>query len=54
VSLVFMIAMASPHEQAGLLSKLMSLFQDSAELENLKSCKSKSEVIKILNKHEIV
>ncbi|MGQ2374106.1 PTS sugar transporter subunit IIA [Companilactobacillus zhachilii] len=54
VSLVFMIAMASPHEQAELLSKLMSLFQDSAELENLKSCKSKKEVIKILNKHEIV
>lgn len=54
VSLVFMIAMASPHEQAGLLSKLMSLFQDSSELENLKSCKNKNEVIKILNKHEIM
>lgn len=54
VSLVFMIAMASPHEQAGLLSKLMELFQDPTELENLKSCKNKNDVTAILNKHGII
>lgn len=54
VSLVFMIAMSSPHEQAGLLSKLMGLFQDPKELEKLKACRSKKEVSNILNKHEII
>lgn len=54
VTLVFMIAMASPHEQAGLLSKLMDLFQDSSELEKLKICHTKNEVTTILNKHGII
>lgn len=53
VSLVFMIAMASPHEQAGLLSKLMGLFQVPEELDKLKACKTKEEVISILHNHEI-
>ena len=53
VSLVFMIAMASPHEQAGLLRKLMGLFQVPEELDKLKACKTKEEVISILHNHEI-
>ena len=53
VSLVFMIAMSTPHEQAGLLSKLMGLFQDPEELEKLRICKTKEEVMEILQKHQI-
>ena len=53
VSLVFMIAMSRPHEQAGLLSKLMGLFQNPEELEKLRICKTKDEVVKILQKHQI-
>jgi PTS system galactitol-specific IIA component len=54
VSLVFMIAMASPHEQAGILSNLMSLFQDKKSLIALKNCTTKEAVVSILHDHEVI
>lgn len=53
VKLVFMIAMASPHEQAGLLSNLMDLFQDRNALLALDACTQKEKVIDILHKHNV-
>ncbi|WP_094243874.1 PTS sugar transporter subunit IIA [Tetragenococcus halophilus] len=54
VDLIFMIAMASPHEQTGLLSKLMGLFQDEKVLKELKESKNEENVIEILYDHKII
>ncbi|WP_338218132.1 PTS sugar transporter subunit IIA [Lacticaseibacillus salsurivasis] len=53
VSLIFMIAMASPHEQAGVLSNLMTMFQDTEALKKLNTSESKQDVMRILNQHGI-
>lgn len=53
VNLVFMIAMSKPHEQVGLLSNLMNLFQKKNDMLMLQKSETKHEVIKILRNNEI-
>lgn len=54
VSLVFMIAMSSPHEQTALLSNLMNMFQDQQTLQQLNQSDTKKQVIDILNTNKII
>ena len=54
VSLVFMIAMSSPHEQTALLSNLMNMFQDQKTLQQLNQSDTKKQVIDILNTNKII
>ena len=53
VSLVFMIAMASPHEQVNLLQNLMDLFQSEQILEKLYACTTKNDVLEISREHNV-
>jgi PTS system galactitol-specific IIA component len=54
VSLVFMIAMSSPHEQTALLSNLMNMFQDQQTLQQLNQSDTNKQVIDILNTNKII
>lgn len=54
VSLVFMIAMASPHEQVKLLQNLMDLFQNEQILKKLHACTTKNGVLAILREHSVL
>jgi len=54
VSLVFMIAMSTPHEQTALLSNLMDMFQDQKTLQHLNQSDTKEQVIAILNANKII
>ncbi len=49
VELVFMLAMAQPHEQVEMLQNLMSLFQDVQAVEKLKKCTNEREFAEILS-----
>lgn len=49
VSLVFMLAMAIPHEQVEALQNLMALFTNTQKVKKLQKLSSKKEFIKLLN-----
>lgn len=49
VELVFMLAMAQPHEQVQTLQNLIGLFQDEEKVELLKQCSTEEEFMRILN-----
>lgn len=49
VELVFMLAMAQPHEQVQTLQNLIGLFQDEEKVEKLKKCNTEEELLQILN-----
>lgn len=53
VSLVFMIAMSQPHEQAQLLSNLMSFCQNQQAITELLTSKDSKKVVQILNKYDL-
>lgn len=53
VSLVFMIAMSKPHEQAQLLSNLMTFCQNKQAITELLAEKNPPNVEKILNKYDL-
>ncbi|MDE3314443.1 PTS sugar transporter subunit IIA [Lacticaseibacillus zeae] len=54
VSMVFMIAMSTPHEQTDLLSNLMNMFQNQNVLYKLNQSDTKKQVITILNSNNIL
>lgn len=47
VSLVFMLAMAQPHEQIDTLQNLVSLFQDKEKIPELLKCTSRNQFINL-------
>ena len=49
VELVFMLAMAQPHEQVNTLQNLIALFQDDEKVAKLKECNTEKELMQILN-----
>lgn len=49
VELVFMLAMAQPHEQVNTLQNLIALFQDDEKVAKLKECNTEEELMQILN-----
>ena len=49
VNLVFMLAMAAPHEQVETLQNLMTLFTDDQKVKQLRELSSQEEFIKLLN-----
>lgn len=49
VELVFMLAMAQPHEQVQTLQNMIALFQDEEKVEKLKKCNTDEEFMQILN-----
>ena len=49
VNLVFMLAMAVPHEQVETLQNLMALFTDDEKVKRLRELSSKEDFIKLLN-----
>ena len=49
VELVFMLAMAQPHEQVNTLQNLIALFQDDEKVAKLKECNTEIELMQILN-----
>lgn len=49
VRLVFMLAMASPHEQVDILQNLMALFQDENKVEKLMEIESLGDFMKLIN-----
>lgn len=49
VNLVFMLAMAVPHEQVETLQNLMTLFTDEQKVNKLRELSSQEEFIKLLN-----
>lgn len=53
VSLVFMIAMSQPHEQAQLLSNLMNFCQNQQAITELLTSKDSKKVVQILNKYDL-
>lgn len=53
VTLVFMIAMASPHEQTETLTKLMEMFGDQELMNELDKCDNNETLRKILNSKNI-
>ncbi len=53
VELVFMLAMAKPHEQVETLQNLMALFQDQDAVKKLKECSTEQEFNDILKTREI-
>lgn len=53
VELVFMLAMAQPHEQVDTLQNLMALFQDGEAVKQLKACSTEEEFSAILASHSI-
>lgn len=53
VSLVFMIAMSQPHEQANLLSNLMNMCQHSQAVEDLIHANNENTVEKILRHYQL-
>lgn len=53
VSLVFMIAMSKPHEQAELLSNLMLFCQNKVAIAELLAATNVNEAYKILVKYEL-
>lgn len=53
VSLVFMIAMSQPHEQAQLLSNLMSFCQNQQAITELLTSKDSKKIVQILNKYDL-
>lgn len=48
VELVFMLAMASPHEQVETLQNLMTLFTDAEKVQQLKEMSSQEEFMNLL------
>lgn len=48
VELVFMLAMAQPHEQVETLQNLITLFQDDEKVDLLKKCDDEKEFMNIL------
>lgn len=53
VSLVFMIAMSKPHEQAQLLSNLMTFCQNKQAIAELLAERNPQNVEQILNKYDL-
>ena len=53
VELVFMLAMAQPHEQVETLQNLMKLFQDKKSVKELKECSTIESFNEILNRMNI-
>ena len=49
VELVFMLAMAQPHEQVNTLQNLIALFQNDEKVAKLKECNTEKELMQILN-----
>ena len=49
VNLVFMLAMASPHEQVETLQNLMTLFTEEEKVKKLQELSSQEEFIKLLS-----
>ena len=49
VELVFMLAMAQPHEQVNTLQNLIALFQDDEKVAKLKECNTEKELMQNLN-----
>ena len=49
VNLVFMLAMAVPHEQVETLQNLMTLFTDGEKVNKLRELSSQEDFIKLLN-----
>lgn len=49
VELVFMLAMAQPHEQVDTLQNLIALFQDEEKVRQLKECNTEEKFMQILN-----
>lgn len=49
VQLVFMLAMATPHEQVETLQNLVELFQDEQKVAELLTCTSKEQAMQLLH-----
>lgn len=49
VKLVFMLAMAQPHEQIETLQNLVELFQDTEKVEKLLQCTTTDAFLKLVN-----
>lgn len=49
VQLVFMLAMATPHEQVETLQNLVELFQDDEKVQQLLSCSEQEEFMDLLH-----